>query len=153
MKDPTDITLGVGLKDQSGGIHKEGALIWLAHIHSLPLERMTELGLDKVSVTAVWEAIQMWVHFEKRDNINDLQAWFNKLYDTAFSITDLDVHTAGLLAFPCQVFDHAVGFARVTKYLAYNHQGAIKERRPKGIKFKIRHLTPNEFIGMWNILL
>ncbi|KAF2441643.1 hypothetical protein P171DRAFT_456641 [Karstenula rhodostoma CBS 690.94] len=149
-KDPTDITLGGDLKDSNDGIHKEAALVWLAHIHNLSTERMTELGLDKVSVVAVWEALQMWTHLEKRDNIMDLQDWFNTLYDSAFSKMDLDVYEAGLLAFPCQVFDHAVGFARVTKYLAYHHHGAIKERRPKGIKLKIYHLAPNEFIGPMN---
>ncbi|KAL5404395.1 hypothetical protein PMIN06_008958 [Paraphaeosphaeria minitans] len=149
-KDPTDITLGGGLKGQSDGIHKEGALVWLAHLHSLSSERMMELALNKVSVVAVWEAIQLWVHLEKRNDIKDLQGWFNELYDTTFSRMDLDVYIAGLLVFPCQVFDHAVGFARMTKHLAYNHQGAIKEQRPKGIKLKTHHLAPNDFIGLMN---
>ncbi|KAL1612418.1 hypothetical protein SLS60_000644 [Paraconiothyrium brasiliense] len=148
--DPADITLGGNLKDKNDGIHKEGALWWLAHLHSLSVERMTELGLDKVSLIAVWEAIQMWLYHEKRNDTQDLRALFNKWYDTTISKMDLDVYTAGLLAFPCQVFDHAVGFARVTKYLAYNNLGAIRERKPKGIRINPLHLTPNEFIGPMN---
>jgi hypothetical protein len=111
---------------------------------------MTDIGLDKVSIVAVWETMQMWMHHEKRDNIKDLQAWFNKLYETSLSNMDLDVHAAGLLAFPCQAFDHAVGFARVTKYLAYHHRGTIKNRRPKGIKIDTLQLAPDDFLGPMN---
>ncbi|KAF1975991.1 hypothetical protein BU23DRAFT_578813 [Bimuria novae-zelandiae CBS 107.79] len=49
-----------------------------------------------------------------------------------------------------KAFDHAVGFARVTKYFVYNNIGFIKERKPKGIRIKTLHLTPNEFTGPVN---
>lgn len=144
--------MGDGQKNENDGIHKEGALIWLAHIHDLSLERMTELGLDQVSAAAIWEAVQMWCFLEKRDNVKDLQAWFNKLYDTMFFKIDLDVATAQQLAFPCQVFDHAAGFTRVTKYLAYHHHGTIKGLKIKDMKLSTQQLAGLDFVGTYSFL-
>ena len=146
-QDPTNVTLGADLKDEKDGIHIEGALVWLSHLHGLSQERMEELGLHKVSVVAVWEAIRMWVFNEKRSTIDELRTWFNSWYDATIDKAELEVETARLLAFPCQAFDHPVGFARVTKYLAYNNIGHVKERQPKSMRIKTFHLTPSDFVG------
>jgi hypothetical protein len=126
---PTEITLGGELKregankfGQQEGLHKEGALVWLAHVHGLSEQRMTELGLHQISVTSVWEAILNWISKEKKSDVNELKPWFNKWYDT-IGARVLDLPSARLLALPCQLFDHAEGFARVTRYIVYNSIG------------------------------
>ncbi|KAF2184426.1 hypothetical protein K469DRAFT_688887 [Zopfia rhizophila CBS 207.26] len=44
------------------------------------------------------------------------------------------------LVLSCFFFDHAQGFARITRRLAYNSVGPIKEEKPVNIKFK--HVCP-----------
>ncbi|KAJ4294427.1 hypothetical protein N0V90_008117 [Kalmusia sp. IMI 367209] len=156
-KDPTNITVGGELKregpnkyGEKEGEHKEGALVWLAHLHNLSQTRMGELGLHNVSITAVWHAIRMWRYYEKEEDVKALQEWFNKWYDTAIANTQLNLDAARSLALPCQVFDHAVGFARANKYLAYHNIGRIKECHPKGVNIRALHLAPNDFIGPSN---
>jgi hypothetical protein len=46
------------------------------------------------------------------------------------------------------MFNHAIGYARVTKYLAYEHVGHVKERPLKGFKGpKHLHINERMFIG------
>lgn len=155
-EDPTEITLGGELKregankhGQEEGENKEGALVWLAHLHKLSDQRMKEIGLHEISVTGICHAIRLWKWHEPGQPLDVLQPWFNKVYETTINGATLDIDSARLLALPCQLFDHAVGFARVTKFLAYNHIGHIKERQPKGFKAKFLHLAPADFVGMY----
>ncbi|KAF1960219.1 hypothetical protein CC80DRAFT_438829 [Byssothecium circinans] len=154
--DPTEITLGGEAKREGANKHgeeegedKEGVLVWLAHLHKMSHERMAELGLHEISVTSIWHAMRWWKYQERENDMKALQPWFNKWYDNLAGKA-LDIDMARLLALPCQIFDHAVGFARVTKYLAYNNVGHIKERQPKGFKHKLMHLAPNDFVGPTN---
>ena len=135
------------MTSDAGGVNTQSALVWLAHLHGLSVKCMTELGLTNVEPVAVWEVLQIWIVQEKRGDIQDLKPWFDAWYDTAVAGKALTHYVAGLLAFPCQAFDHAVGFANVTKFLVYNTVGGIKDRKPKDIKLKTFHLAPNEFIG------
>lgn len=131
-KDSDEITLGGELKrgapnknHQNEGENLEGLLVMLAHLHGLDEQRMDELGLYRVSVLGVWYAIA----YSERDNIGSardiLKAWFTRWYETCMQSTELDINSARSLAFPCQLFDHAVAFARVTKWLTYNHIGHV----------------------------
>ena len=153
--DPTEITLGGELKrsgtnkhGQHEGENREGLLVVLAHLHGVSEEKMGELGLYKISVLGVWYAIA----YSERDQFgsakDNLKAWFAKWYATSMMDTELNIDSARGLAMPCQLFDHAVAFARVTKWLTYNHIGHVKERPPKGFKgSKGLHLPPGEFVG------
>ncbi|KAF2677236.1 hypothetical protein K458DRAFT_378687 [Lentithecium fluviatile CBS 122367] len=145
--DKTEIALGGDGPEE--GENKEGVLVWFAHLHKLSEQRMTQLRLYEVSITGVWHAIRLWKYHEKEADVKALQLWFNKWYDTT-GVRDLDIDSAKFLALPCQIFNHAVGFARVTKFLAYNHIGHVKERQPKGFKAKFMHIAPAEFIGPVN---
>jgi hypothetical protein len=153
--DATEITLGGELKrsatnkfGQDEGENREGLLVVLAHLHGLGEQHMEELGLYNISVLGVWYAIA----YTERDRTGSaksmLQLWFAKWYAISIEGVELNIDTARGLAFPCQLLDHAVGFARVTKWLAYNHIGAVKERPPKGFRgHRHLHLHPGEFVG------
>jgi hypothetical protein len=152
----TEVTLGGELKregankfGQEEGINKEGVLVWLAHLHDLSEQQMAELGLYEVSIPGIWEAISLWLYQEKRADLKALKSWFDKWYD-ATGTHPLNVDSARLLALPCQLFDHAEGYARVIKFLAYNSIGHVRERQPKGFKAKSLHIAPAEFVGKYS---
>jgi len=117
-----------------GGENKEGTLVWLAHLHGLPEQRLRDLGLFEISLIGVWHAISLWSTHQDDKVKESLGDWFNTWYDTSMAKAGLTVPIAQALAYPCYMFDHAVGYARVTKYLAYENIGHIKERPPKGFK-------------------
>jgi hypothetical protein len=147
-EDKDELTLGGDAKSKEDGNNKEGTLVWLAHLHNLPQERMDELGLFDVSLVEVWHAISAWdFHMDGKIKEN-LRPWFNDWYERNMSKVELTVPTAQALAYPCYVFDHAIGYARATKYLAYEHIGHVKERPPKGFKGpKHLHINEREFVG------
>jgi hypothetical protein len=68
---------------------------------------------------------------------------------------ELTIPTAQALAYPCYTFDHVIGYARLTKYLAYEHIGHVKERPPKGFKGpKHLHINEREFLrGKQRVIL
>jgi hypothetical protein len=153
--DPMEITLGGELKSSGGhkhnqdeGENRDGLLIVLAHLHGLEEQRMEELGLYKVPVLGVWYAIAYSERDQQGTAAKTLKSWFTKWYATNMEGIELTVDSARGLALPCQLFNHAAAFARVTKWLAYNHVGHVKERPPKGFKgSKSLHLPPGEFVG------
>ncbi|KAF2635116.1 hypothetical protein P280DRAFT_536617 [Massarina eburnea CBS 473.64] len=157
-EDPTEICLGEELKREGAnkfgekeGEDTEGVLVWLAHLHELTEEHMALLGLHEISITGIWHAIHMWNVFEHKKDMKALQPWFNKWCATNLVGKVLDLDTARLLALPCQIFDHAVGFATITRYLAYNHTGHIKAcQQPKGCNANLTRLAPNDFLGPTN---
>lgn len=147
-EDKTEIAFGGDAKSDYDGENKEGTLIWLAHLHELPEQRLEELGLFKVSLVGVWHAISLWDTHQEGKIKETLGPWFNKWYEKNMAKIDLTVPTARALAYPCYIFDHAVGYARVTKYLAYEHVGHVKERPPKGFKGpKHLHINERMFVG------
>ncbi|CAA9964096.1 hypothetical protein PTMSG1_07455 [Pyrenophora teres f. maculata] len=144
-----ELTFGGEAKDE--GEDKEGTLVWLAHLHGLPQQRLRELGLFEISLIGVWHAISLWS--TRQDNMvkENLGDWFNIWYDTNMAKAELTIPIAQALAYPCYIFDHAVGYARVTKYLAYEHVGHIKERPPKGFMGpKQLHINEKMFVGPLN---
>lgn len=155
--DPTEITLGGETKRSGANYHGqeegencEGLLVVLAHMHGLTEERMKELGLYKISVLGVWYAIAYQEREQRGSTKGALKKWFEVWYAASMEKAELDVHSARALALPCQFFDHAVAFARVTRWLAYNHIGAVKERPPVGFKgSEVIHLPPGGFVGAY----
>ena len=148
IKDPMGvIVIDTGLIGDTDGVNIQGALVWLAHLHGLSVQRLADLGLNSVSVVAVWEAIELWIVLEKHGGIQGLKPWFDAWYDSAVANNEMTSYLASMLTFPCQIFDHAVGFARVTKFLVYHAVGSIKDRKPKGIKLNTLHLASNDPLG------
>lgn len=148
-EDATELTLGgeTNKHGQEEGVSREGLIVMLAQMHGLTEQRMDQLGLYSISVLGVWFALA-YVERELQGSAKDaLKSWFERWYTTSMKKTELDVVSARGLALPCQLFDHAVGFARVTKWLAYNHIGHVKEIPPKGFKGRDLHLPPSEFVG------
>jgi hypothetical protein len=153
--DPTEITLGGDPKHtatnkhgQDEGENRDGLLVVLAHLHGLSEQRMEELGLYKISVLGIWYAIAYSERDEYGSAAKTLKPWFAKWYATSIERVDLTIDSARGLALPCQLFNHAAAFARVTKWLTYNHVGHVKERPPKGFKgSKGLYIPPGEFVG------
>ncbi|KAH7084780.1 hypothetical protein BKA63DRAFT_559463 [Paraphoma chrysanthemicola] len=104
---------------------KEGTVVWLAHLQGLTQQRM-----------------------QVKENLKE---WFDNWHDTSMAGITMSIYVARALAYPCYLFNHAAGYARVTKYLAYNHIGHVKERPPKGFKGpKHLHIGEREFVGPLN---
>jgi hypothetical protein len=154
--DPSEITLGGELKRTSSNKHgqdhgenREGLLVMLAHLHDLTEQRMEELGLYTISILGVWFAIAYTERSQHESAKDTLKTWFTKWYATSMEGTDLDISSARGLAFPCQLFHHVAAYARVTKWLAYNHVGAVKDVPPYGFKRQPGvHLQIGDFVGM-----
>jgi hypothetical protein len=146
--DKTELTFGGDEKSSYDGENKEATLVWLAHLHELPEARMEELGLFDVSLVGLWHAISLWDTHQDGGTKGILGAWFNKWYERNMAKVNLTVPIAQGLAYPCYIFDHAVGYVRITKYLAYEHFGHVKERPPKGFKgSKHLHINERMFLG------
>lgn len=76
-----------------------------------------------------------------------LRGFFDLWYKKNVHISFVEDDLARQVALPCYMFDHAEGFAEVTKWLAYNHSGHITEKRPDGFKWNHVRLAPPEFAG------
>jgi hypothetical protein len=154
--DQTEITLGGELKRTSGNEHRqdagenlEGLLVMLAHLHGLTEQRMQELGLYTISILSVWCAIAYTERSQPESAKSKLKDWFFEWYAINMEGIDLDISSARGLAFPCQLFHHVAAYARVTKWLAYNHVGAVKDIPPRGFKRQPGvHLQIGDFVGM-----
>lgn len=122
----------------------------LAHLRCLTEQRMYELGRYHIFPLGVWYAIAYCERDQYGSAKDKLKAWFTKWYASRMERVELNLDSACGLAFPCQLFDHAPAFARVTKWLIYNHIGHFKERPLKGFKGpRGLHLPPGEFIGTY----
>lgn len=154
--DPSEITLGGELKRSAskkygndGGENREGLLVMLAHLHGLTEPHMEDLGLYSISILGLWHAIAYMELNQANTAKSALKPWFEKWYAASMERVELNVDSARGLAFPTQLFDHALGFASVTKWLAYNHVGHVNERPPKGFHgHRDLHLSPGDFVGM-----
>ena len=78
-----------------------------------------------------WVAIGVGEQFGFAPNhIDKIKPWFLDCYQYALSNGGLTPFAACCLAFPCSVFDHAEGFMKLTKFLAYNTNGNIFTQNP-----------------------
>ena len=146
--DKSELTFGGDATSKHDDKNKEAAIVWLANLHELPEQRLDELRLFDVSLLGVWEVIALWDSHHDGDIKEHLGDWSNKWYERNMVKANLTVPIAQALAYPCYMFNHAIGYARVTKYLAYEHVGHVKERPPKGFKGpKHLHINERMFIG------
>ncbi|KAF2642281.1 hypothetical protein P280DRAFT_478423 [Massarina eburnea CBS 473.64] len=106
--------------------------VWLRAIHngcsSFPP------NLKATHTERAWVAIGVGEQFGFAPKyLYKIKPWFVECYDHAMSSgPGLSPMTACCLAFPCSVFDHAEGFMKLTKYLAYNTNGNIFSHNPSG---------------------
>lgn len=96
-------------------------------------------------ITRIWHMINAADKYLFDTSI--LCGFFDLWYAKNINLSTLQDDMARQVALPCYMFDHAVGFAEVTKWLAYNHKGHITEQRPNGFKWTHVRLAPPEFVG------
>ncbi|CAI6338289.1 unnamed protein product [Periconia digitata] len=108
--------------------------IWLRAIHggakSLPP------NLKATHTERAWVAIGVGEQFGfAPQNLHKLKPWFIDCYEHALNNgPGLSPMTACCLAFPCSVFDHADGFMKLTKFLAFNTNGHIFTHNPSNFQ-------------------
>ncbi|KAL1610718.1 hypothetical protein SLS60_002388 [Paraconiothyrium brasiliense] len=105
-------------------------------------------GVADTDITRIWHIINAGDKY--LFDVSLLCGFFKKWYAKHVNLANGDADLLRQLAFPCYMFDHAQGFSAVTKWLAYNFEGHITEKRPIGIKFKHMHLAPPDFVGPMN---
>jgi len=119
--------------------------IWLRLLHGC-LDK-TEVG---VSISTIWNLLVLAQKYNFDGHRPELKEWFFAWYAENIakhgSINEL---TCRELLYPCYFFDHAPGFAAVTKHLAYNMRGHIEEHMPAGVDpiHKEHHMKNNRVIG------
>jgi hypothetical protein len=103
--------------------------IWLRALHNgahaLPN------NLKATHIERAWVAIGVGEQFGfAPHHIDKIKPWFLECYQIALNNGGLTPFVACCLAFPCSVFDHAEGFMKLTKYLAYHTNGNIFTHNP-----------------------
>jgi hypothetical protein len=98
-----------------------------------------------VDIDTIWNIINVGDKYLFNGVI--LQGFFDRWYAAHSDMDAKGIDFARSLALPCLMFDHAQGFAAVTKWLAYNTAGHITEKRPKFFKWQHLHLAPPDFVG------
>ena len=105
-------------------------------------------GVANTGIARIWYIINAADKYLLDASI--LQGFFDNWYRKNVDITQMKHDFARQLALPCYMFDHAKGFAEVTKWLAYNFAGHITEKRPEGFRWKHIRLTPPDFVRTHN---
>jgi hypothetical protein len=102
-------------------------------------------GVHDTNIERIWHIINLADKYLIDRSI--LYDFFANWYTANVKLAEMKVDFARQLALPCYMFDHAIGFAAITKWLAYNFAGHITENRPTGFKWKHMHLSPPDFVG------
>jgi hypothetical protein len=125
--------------------------IWLRLFHGcLDKARM------EASISTVWNLIVVAQKYDFDAHCPELRDWFSAWYKENFAKHgSLSNPTCQELLYPCYYFDHAPGFAAITKYLAYNMSIHIQEEMPEGVDpvHKDHHIKNNRVIGKANLRL
>ena len=124
--------------------------IWLRLLHGC-------LDTTKVeaSISTIWNLLVLAQKYGFDGHCPELKDWFSAWYEGNIakhgSIAEM---TCRELLYPCYYFNHAPGFAAVTKHLAYNMRGHIEEHMPAGVDpiHKEHHMRNNRVIGKANHL-
>jgi hypothetical protein len=96
--------------------------LWFRVLHDAMTDEMY-----CIPVKDVWEAIEVCCY---RDfDIEKLYTWFEKWF-SFMNLEELKLEDMCKLLYPCHEFDHAEGFAFLTKSLAYRAAGHIPEINP-----------------------
>lgn len=122
--------------------------IWFLCMHGVAYADFDPSLKRNISIETIWHVI----HAADKYLFDKQLGWagqnfFYDWYTEHVEKAKLDNDFASQLAFPCHFFDHAEGFAKVTKWLAYRHPGHITEKKPISFKWKHLHLCPPDFVG------
>ncbi|KAF2480702.1 hypothetical protein BDY17DRAFT_302252 [Neohortaea acidophila] len=115
--------------------HPEAIAVWFQIMHdSSPGD---SAAMKSVTIKTVWEVLAVAHKYGYEPATSKPKTWFAAWYESnvTWSVNTLDFQDHQMLLFPCHTFDHAVGFAATTKYLAYHATGHITERRPEGFEY------------------
>lgn len=107
--------------------------IWLQILH----DSLDSSSYD-VGITTVWNVLVIAHKYEISPKRADAKQWFADWYDHWGHPQRLEDCSEAL--YPCHTFDHAKGFARASKILAYEGDGHGIEQRPDGIDDYHLHL-------------
>lgn len=122
--------------------------IWLRLLHGC-LDK-TKLG---ASISTIWNLLVLAQKYNFDGHCPELKDWFFAWYaENIATRGTIGEVTCRELLYPCYFFDHAPGFAAVTKHLAYNMRGHIEEHMPAGVDpiHKEHHMKNNRVIGKAN---
>lgn len=95
--------------------------VWIRHFHG----KKQDLDLPREDL---WHIVASGKKYALKPS--ELNAWFAEWYKTNESNKTWCIRDCREMMYPCFHFDHAAGFARATKYLAYNRNGHITELNP-----------------------
>lgn len=96
--------------------------LWLRRLHDAFIPESYQ-----IPIAEVWNAIGFGrQYFLHNDRLNE---WFAEYY-LAKNVSNMSFEDMREWLFPCQEFDHAVGFAYVTKTLAHCGIGHTQEANP-----------------------
>ncbi|KAF2491001.1 hypothetical protein BU16DRAFT_442825, partial [Lophium mytilinum] len=122
----------------------DGLEAWLGTFHGRVPQDLLDIPRHQL-----WRIIEIGNNygFYPNGHLKDFfAAWLAR--NVSFDALKLDI--ARELVLPCYLFNHAEGFAQVTKWLVYNHGGPMTERKPVvQIRFRPGFALP-DFIGAMN---
>ena len=119
--------------------------LWFAILRCEDVSKLPE-HLLVMPLKEVWNVIGVGAKFDIcYQSLEVLRPWFAKWYERNCRNATLDRELGQQLALPCFVFNHAEGFMKVTKWLAYNFSGHIIEKNPT--EHRGLHLEPRAFAG------
>jgi len=114
---------------ETSDVHSAELWFRVFHGNDLPSD------LYKLPIKVVWEVIQYAGFLQgassTQADLTKLRTWFAGLLELK-DINKLSHKELRMLLYPCYVFDHAKGFAKMTKRLAYEVSDHITEENPTG---------------------
>jgi hypothetical protein len=96
--------------------------LWFRVLHDAMTDEMYCIPIEDV-----WEAIEVCGY--RNFDIKRLNTWFEKWFSST-DLEELEIEDMCTLLYPCHEFNHAKGFAFLTKSLAYQMAGHITEINP-----------------------
>jgi hypothetical protein len=103
--------------------------IWLRLLHGC----LDKARMD-ASISSVWNLVVIAQKYDFDAHCPELRQWFFAWYaENIAKHRGISNSICQKLLFPCYYFDHAPGFAAVTKHLAYNMCTHIQEEMPHGV--------------------
>ncbi|CAG8976099.1 hypothetical protein HYALB_00002378 [Hymenoscyphus albidus] len=106
------------------------AQLWFRLYHDGPLpEVFSETPVEEVWNVIHWGGYLQAQHNSDQIDLSKLWPWFDKVLER-YDPEKMDIDTTRMFLFPCYAFDHAEGFAEITKRLAYEMASHIQEKNP-----------------------
>lgn len=97
-----------------------------------------------MTISTIWNALEVARKCELDPRNVKVKQWFARWYTQKNKFSTAECRE---MLYPCYIFDHAKGFAVVSKQLVYNVPGHIEERRPEGFGADHpEHRLPNQRI-------